>query len=459
MDFLSLARTARDRAAARRGDILGVAVSPAEVRAHLRARYDFASPVALEALLTDVDDMLARWTEHASHPLHVGLFRPAPDPLCVVADALAAVHDPNLATWDFAPAANEIERHVLDALAARFGLAPGGLHHFTSGGQEANHMAVIAALTRAFPACGQHGLRALPGQPVLYLSSEGHASFDKVVHATGLGRAALRRVAVDSSLRLSIADLERQVGADRRAGLLPFMVVGTAGTTAGGAIDPLPALAALAEAEGVWFHVDAAWGGAAVLSDRLRPALAGIERADSITCDAHKWLSITVGAGMLFVRHREPMEQAFAVETAYVPPQARDGRIYPFVTSLQWSRRFIGLRLFLVLAAHGWQGIADRIDHQTRVAERLRALLRARGFTVLNDTPLPLVCFSHPRLQDVAAHERVATRLRLDQKAWISRVLLAGRTPALRACITSYETAPEDMDTLVQAVEAALPGA
>jgi aromatic-L-amino-acid/L-tryptophan decarboxylase len=265
-------------------------------------------------------------------------------------------------------------------------------------------------------------------------------------------------VAVDSSLRLSMADLQRQIAADRRAGHVPFMVVGTAGTTGGGAIDPLPAMAALAAAEGLWFHVDAAWGGAAVLSDRLRPALAGIERADSITCDAHKWLSITVGAGMLLVRDREAMEQAFAVETAYVPPQARDGRVYPFVTSLQWSRRFIGLRLFLVLAAHGFEGIARRIDHQARVADRLRELLVGRGFTILNDTPLPLVCFSHPRLPDAAAHERVADRLRLDQKAWISRVLL-GRTPALRACITSYETTPADMDALVDAVEAALPDA
>ncbi len=456
IDFISLARAAGDHAAARRTDVLGVAVSPGEVRAHL-ARYDFAGPVPLDALLTDVDDLLTRWTEHATHPLHVGLFRPAPDPLCAVADAMAAVHDPNLATWDFAPAANEIERHVLEALASRFDLPPGGLHQFTSGGQEANHTAVIAALVRAFPEAAQGGLRALPGQPVFYLSIEGHASFDKVAHATGLGRAALRRVAVDGSLRLSLPDLERRIAEDRRAGLVPFLVVGTAGTTGGGAIDPLPALADLARAEGLWFHVDAAWGGAAAVSDRLRPALAGIERADSITCDAHKWLSVTVGAGMFFSRHRDPLERAFGVETAYVPPQAADGRTYHFMTSMQWSRRFIGLKLFLVMAAHGWQGIAGRIDQQTRVADHLRALLRARGFTVLNDTPLPLVCFTHARLPDAAAHERVATRLRLDQTAWISRVILGGHIPALRACITSYETRPDDMDTLVRAVEEALP--
>jgi hypothetical protein len=151
MDLVSLARGAIERATTRRGDRLGVDVAPEAIRAHLRARYAFDHPVPLEALMADVDDLLTRFTEHATHPRHLGLFRPAPDPLCAVADAMTAAHDPNLATWDFAPAANEIERHVLDALAAAFGLPGGGLHHFTSGGQEANHTAVIAALTRQFP--------------------------------------------------------------------------------------------------------------------------------------------------------------------------------------------------------------------------------------------------------------------------------------------------------------------
>ena len=457
MDALTLARAALERARGRRAEVLGVDVSPEALRAHL-ARYDFARPVPLDALLADVEDLLARWTEHASHPLHVGLFRPAPDPLCVVADALAAEHDPNLATWDFAPAANEIERLTLEALATRFGLPAGeGLHHFTSGGQEANHTAVIVALTHTFPDVADRGLRALPAQPVLYLSVDGHASFDKVAHATGLGREAIRRVPTDGALRMDLGALARLVDADRRAGLAPFMVVGTAGTTGPGAIDDLAALAALSRAERLWFHVDAAWGGAAALSDRLRPHLAGIERADSITCDAHKWLSVTAGAGMIFVRHRAPVERAFAVQTAYVPAQS-GGRVYPFVTSLQWSRRFIGLKVFLVLAAHGLDGVARRLEHQVAVADRLRAVLRERGFTIHNHTPLPLVCFSHPRLADVAAHDAVARRLRLAQRAWLSRVLLGGARPALRACVTSYETEAEDMDALVCAVEEAISG-
>jgi aromatic-L-amino-acid decarboxylase len=459
MDLISLARAASARARSRRSDVLGVNVAPEEIRSNLRRRYNFGRAVPLEDLLADVENLLSRWTEHATHPRHFGLFRPAPDPLCVVADALVAIHDPNLATWDFAPAANEIERFVLGAFAARFGLPTDeGLHHFTSGGQEANHTAVVVALTQKFPAFGQDGLGTLGGHPVFYISAEGHNSFDKVAHATGLGRAAVRRVAVDSALRLDTVALERRIDEDRRAGCLPFLLVGTAGTTSAGVIDPLPRLAEVARRQGLWFHVDAAWGGAGVLSERLRPALVGIEQADSITCDAHKWPSVTVGAGMIFVRHRGAVETAFGVETAYVPEQARDGRVYPFITSMQWSRRFIGLKLFLVLAAHGWEGLAARVDHQAEMAAQLRARLRERGFLVLNETLLPLVCFTDRRLVGAAAHDAVALRLRLGQSAWISRTLLAGRIPALRACITSYETQTQDIDALVSAVADSIDG-
>jgi glutamate/tyrosine decarboxylase-like PLP-dependent enzyme len=256
---------------------------------------------------------------------------------------------------------------------------------------------------------------------------------------------------------MSLPDLARQIAADRRAGHLPFLIVGTAGTTTAGAIDPLPELAELAAAEQLWLHVDAAWAGAAVLSDQLRPALGGIERADSITCDAHKWLSVTVGAGMIFVRHRDAVEQAFDVTGGYLPPQARDGRIYPLRTSLQWSRRFIGLKLFLVLAAHGWRGLAARIDHQTAVADHLRGQLIAHGFAIQNATPLPVVCFTHPRVPDAAAYERIAHELRVSQTAWLSRALVGGQTPALRACITSYETTRDDIDALVTAIDRLVP--
>ncbi len=137
------------------------------------------------------------------------------------------------------------------------------------------------------------------------MTAEANHSFNKIVHMTGLGRRALRVVATDSNLRMDVADLARQVAADRKNGFIPFMVSATAGTTAAGVIDPLPNLARYSKSENLWFHVDAAWGGAAILSPRLRDSLAGIEAADSITCDAHKWFSVPMGAGMFFCRHPE----------------------------------------------------------------------------------------------------------------------------------------------------------
>jgi glutamate/tyrosine decarboxylase-like PLP-dependent enzyme len=290
----------------------------------------------------------------------------------------------------------------------------------------------------------------------LYLSEEAHHSFQKVAHSTGLGRAALRPVPVDASLRMDVSALRERLRSDRAAGLAPFLVAGTAGTTNAGVIDPLEELAAVCRDEGLFFHVDAAWGGAAAVSDRLRPALAGIERADSVSWDAHKWLSVPVAAGMFFCRDRAPVEAAFGVHAAYVPPkrdaQGQDG----LRTSLQWSRRFMGLKVFMVLAEQGIAGVAKRIDHQAAMGEELRALLRGRGFTLLNETPLPVVCFTHPRLDHERDGRRIVHDLARSGTAWISETRLRGRVPALRACITNFDTGPGDLARLVDGLLAAL---
>jgi aromatic-L-amino-acid/L-tryptophan decarboxylase len=459
MDFQNVARHVTAYLQRTREAPIATRVSPEEIRVHLRDRYPFTEPRALEAVFEDVTAMLWKWTAHATNPRHLGLFRPGVDPTCVIAETLAAAYDANLATWDFAPAANEIERHTLGYLMRRFGLDPdSGIAHFTSGGQESNHTAMIAALTCAFPEMSRGGLRALRGNPVFYLSAQGHHSFEKVAHATGLGRDAMRFVPVDSRLRMDTAALARQIAADRSSGCRPFMIVGTAGTTSAGVIDPLSELAEIARAHELWYHVDAAWGGAAIVSDRLRPFLAGIEHADSITCDAHKWLSVPVAAGMFFCRSRRSVEAAFATETSYVPERAADRRVYHFVTSLQWSRRFNGLKLFMLLAERGQPGLAARLEHQAAMGEALRARLLDEGFVLLNDTPLPVVCFTHPRIAaDVAAHDRICARLAERQIAWISRTLLPRATPALRACITHFQTNTDDLGALVDGLRDVLP--
>src|SRR5689334_10576694 len=199
-------------------------VRPDEIRRHL-ARYDFTKPLAVDEVAADVEDMLRKWQVHVTHPRYLGLFNPSVTPASVVGDALAAMYNPQLATWRTSPAANEIERHTLGWLKRKFGFLSTASANFTSGGAEANLSAVIVALTCAFPEYGEHGLRRLPASPALYVSGEAHHSFNKIAHMTGLGRQAIRTVAVDRELRMDVADLARRVEEDRRAGLTPFMVV------------------------------------------------------------------------------------------------------------------------------------------------------------------------------------------------------------------------------------------
>ena len=436
---------------------ISTSVGSLEIRAHLESKYDFRLPVPMDTLFEDVTEMLWRWSEHARNPMHFGLTRPNVDLPSVVADALVALYDPNLATWDFAPAANEIERLVLKLLARPLGLdTETSCAHFTSGGQEANHTAVAVALTDRFPTMAIDGLRSVDGQPVFYLSQEGHHSFDKVAHGTGLGRSALRRVQADEHLKMDCSALAQMIEHDRRAGRLPFLVVGTAGTTSAGAIDPLPELAEIAERQGLWFHVDGAWGAAAALSPRLRPLLRGLERSDSVTLDAHKWLSVPVGAGAFFCRHQASVAATFGVEPAYVPAKSEDRLADPLATSMQWSRRFIGLKVFLMLACRGLPEIVRRIEHQAELGRRLADLLTVRGWRVVNQPLLAVVCFTHPRLESghIAAAE-VARQLKQSQTAWISQTVLRGKTTVLRASVTNFETERDDIERLVDALDLA----
>lgn len=409
-------------------------VTPGEIRSYLAGRYDFSRPIALEEVAADVEQMLARWQVQVTHPRYFGLFNPSVTLSSVVADTLVAAYNPQLAAWRTSPAANEIERHTLAWIGSKFGLPSDAAATFTHGGAEANLSAVIVALTHCFPEYGEDGVRSLPGTPVIYLSAEAHHSFSKIAHMTGLGRNALRVIPTDSALKMDPEKLQSQIEIDRKGGLIPLMVVGTAGTTAAGAIDPLRELAGICHTQNLWFHVDAAWGGAALVAPSLRNYFAGIESADSITCDAHKWFSVAMACGMFFCRHSETVARAFRAEAAYMPGVAGD-TLDPYTHSLQWSRRFIGLKLFLSLAERGEDGQAAMIEHQTRLGNLLKALLSTAGWTIVNQTPLPVVCFTREGL-DIAAFLQA---LRAKDIAWMSEARING-TAVVRACVTSFKT-------------------
>ncbi|MEV8568646.1 pyridoxal-dependent decarboxylase [Streptomyces sp. NPDC051322] len=426
------------------------------LRSTVRA-YDFDEPVDPGKAIDDVVALLRSYTVHTAHPRYFGLFNPAPTLLGVVGDTLAAAFNPQLAAWSHAPAAVEIEAHLLRFLGHRLGYpADEVAGSFTSGGAEANLTGVLLALTRRWPQYGTDGLRALPGQPVLYASAESHLAWLKIAHATGLGRQAVRLVPVDEDLRMDLDVLRARIVADRRAGYLPFLVAGTAGTTGAGAIDPLPALADLCDELDLALHVDAAYAGAAALSDQLAGALAGIERADSITVDAHKWLSVPMGAGALLCTDSEGLAETFRVTTSYMPGNVAD-TVDPYTSSQQWSRRFTGLKLFLSLAVAGRSGYAQQLEHDTELAGLLRRQLTDSGWTIVNDTPLPVVCFADPTADGLSPdaswthHSALAHAVVDSGVAWISPVRLDGR-PALRACVISFRTTRADVDELVRVV-------
>ncbi len=420
-------------------------VAPHEIRNYLGSRYDFTKPMALDEVTADVERMMRRWQVQVTHPRYFGLFNPSVTLASVIADTLVAMYNPQLATWRTSPAANEIERHTLAWLTGKFGLPAATSASFTTGGAEANLSAVIVALTRAFPEYGEGGLRSLTASPTIYLTRQAHDSFNKIAHMTGIGRRALRTVATDRDLKMDLVDLARRVAEDRRDGLAPVMVVGTAGTTTAGAIDPLPDLAGFCRSEELWFHVDAAWGGAAILSPRLRRHLAGIEAADSITCDAHKWFSVPIGAGMFFCRHPDAVGEAFRAQSSYMPGRTAGPVVDPYTTSVQWSRRFIGLKLFLALAQHGESGYVEMIEHQARMGDVLRESVKRAGWRIVNRTPLPLVCFTRDGL--VASNFLAALYER--QIAWMSEVRLGDEAPVVRACVTSFRTKESDIEWVV----------
>ena len=425
-------------------------VTAEEIRTYLQSRYDFKRSMSLDEVVADVEEMLRKWQVQVTHPRYFGLFNPSVTLASVVADTLVAMYNPQLANWRTSPAANEMERHTLGWLSAKFGLPQDSIATFTSGGMEANLSAVVVALTRKFPSYGEHGLRHLTGHPTVYLTEEAHHGFNKIAHLTGLGRRCLRPIATDPCFRMDIEELRKSVEEDLRNGFLPFMVVGTAGTTAAGAIDPLAEIARFCSDAGLWFHVDAAWGGAAIISQDLKHHLVGIEAADSITCDAHKWFSVPMGCGMFFCRHPESVAQAFRSEVSYMPgkpPGVGDeasNTFNPFTNSMQWSRRFIGLKLFMALAEQGEAGYAEMIDHQARMGRLLRESLQDTGWRIVNSTPLPLVCFT----RDGLVPSILLAALRENQVAWMSEAVLDG-VSVVRACITSFRTTEQDIHCVV----------
>ncbi len=411
------------------------------------AEFDFDAPRRLEDVLDWTLAQLEHGLVHITHPKYFGLFNPNPTFPAQCADRIAGIFNPQLASSRTSPAAVEIEAHVVRAFAQRVGFPSHASGHFTTGGTEANFTALVCALTKANSRFAAEGARAFEGPPVFYISAESHLAWIKIAHETGIGRDAVRLVATNGSGQMDTVALRKALANDRAKGLVPVMVVATAGTTGAGMIDPLAECAALAREQGLWIHVDAAWGGALVVSSRLRPVLSGLELADSITIDAHKWLAATMGCGMFLTRHAPVLSEAFDISTSYMPSYVKS--VDPYITTAQWSRRFVGLRLFLSLAAAGWAGYAEHIERSLELALYARELLESEGWKVLNNSPLAVLCILPPGKAVTAA--QIVDRVLASGRAWVSTARYEGED-VIRACMTNGESRRRDVDDLVAAL-------
>lgn len=446
----------------------GLETVPISPRAEL-ARAGLEGPIPEEGtdpfdLLAEVRDLVVPGSFHLSSPRYFGLFNPTPTVIGVFADAIASALNQNLAAWSHGPAGAQIEKTVIRWLCDIVGYPPGAFGTLTSGGSIANTTGLKVALNETLPAVRRDGVGATGGRPTFYVSSEAHYSLVKTADILGIGREGMRVVDSDSAGRLDPDRLRRRIEADRAAGMLPFCVVGIAGTTTSGAVDPIGELGDLCHRERLWLHVDAAWGAAARLSSTHRRVLDGIERADSITLDPHKWFSVPFTAGAIATRDGGALRRTFEVRPHYVSDRAfvehEDLNLFQF--GVAGSRRFDALKVWLSLRQHGRRGYEEAVDRQIALAEYLsRSVASAADMEPASDPSLGVFCFrcvpegfqGGPEAID-ALQSRIQDRVHRQGRAWISTSILGGRR-VIRFCATSYLTRESHIDLLLEEIRAA----
>jgi len=401
---------------------------------------------------------------------YFGLMNPTPAYMAVLAEALVATLNPQLASVARSQFASVLEAETVGWIASRYGWtkpAPGASlpegamlcgGTFTSGGNEANFTGLALAIAHKFPSAIEDGIATIGARPVLYASSESHHSLEKAAGLLGLGRKALRRIPVTDNLRLDTARLILQIEADYACGFIPFCIVGTAGTTSSGAIDDLNALASIAERYGLWLHVDGAYGAAAAFSDRYRSLLAGIERADSITVDPHKWMAMPFAAGIILTRHPEMLERVFSVTSPYMTATAGSELMDNYKVSAQWSRRMNSLKLWLTLRVHGRKAYEEMIDRQMELVSGLREWFeRSEYFALAAPQTLPILNFrlrGVPEEEIEEAHRQFIEEFNRDGRYWISGTHVRGKS-VLRMMVISYLSTAEHVEGVKRALESA----
>jgi len=414
--------------------------------------FDLRSPLDGKKALEAVLEGMTEHAVHTPHPMYYGLYNPRANFAGILADLITAVLNPQLAAWSHSPYASEVEKYLVETFGELFGYSPQSMDGvFASGGAEANFTAILCALNHAFPEVGEKGIRGLSKEAVIYCSEETHHSIQKGARMAGLGSDSVRSIQVDEQLRMQVDQLLASIKEDKKAGLEPVMVVATAGTTGTGTIEHLERIARICEDHQIWYHVDAAYGGAIVVHPDLKPWIKGIESSHSLIVDLHKWFSVPMAASLFLTRDAQILHRTFGIRTGYMPKDARDLEITdPFSHSFQWSRRFAGLKIYLSLLMFGTTGYAEVIGNQVKTGDLLRELLKKEGWSIKNESPLPVVCFTDDHFKkDPGFARAICDTLIRSGEAWIS-IYPIKQQETLRACITNYNTGENHIRKLVK---------
>ncbi len=363
----------------------------------------------------------------------------------VLGDLLASCFDANLAVW--AAAATEIEDQAVRWVAEFVGF-PAAAGAFTSGGTVSNMTALAAARERAIPGSRRHGLGNAPA--TLYCSDEAHYSIERAAEILGIGSDNVRALPIDGHRQLVPEAVEEAIRADRAAGRIPVAVVATAGTTLTGAVDPIDELADVCSEAGVWLHVDGAYGLPAATTPSAGHLFRGLDRVDSVTLDAHKWLYLPKACGVLLVRRRDDLFQAFSHEEAYIPHE-RTGHMVDI--TLEFSRPFRALKLWLAFRAHGAQAFRDAVEDNLRQARLLYDLVVAHDALepLCGPPPLSIVPFRHVGSGgDLnAGNARLVRALQDDGRVWVAPATIDEKV-GLRPCFVNFRTTDDDVRALVE---------
>jgi len=425
---------------------------PPEAKESLRAPLP-RGPGSLADAYRSLQDNVIPYTVGNPHPGFMGWVHGAGTPVGMLAEMIAGGLNANVGGRNQAPV--EVERQVSTWMASLFGFPESARGVFVTGTSIANFMGVVVARTSALGRDVRAQGLAAHADLRAYASTEAHGCIAKAMDMAGFGTDALRTVRIDAAGCMDLSDLAAQVDADRANGLRPFLVVASCGTVNTGAIDPLGALADFAHERGMWLHVDGAYAALGMLAPDVAPLLAGIERADSIAFDFHKWGQVPYDAGYFMARDGDRMLDAFATPAAYLQRAGRGlaaGTAWPCDVGPDLSRGFRALKTWLTFQVYGADAIGRSISATCALARRLAARIAAEPeLELAAPVNLNIVCFRYVAPDAERVNREIVLALYDEGRVAPSATTLDGRY-AIRAAIVNHRTGPADIDALVDAV-------